>query len=465
MRVSKRTLLTFLLGILIGFFAVTQLVNPVKPEYGALFALPIVYGFCALFFLGMYENGLGNIGFLFVILLEVVKLVIIPIFMAFGDYSSTFRFLSRENLYKAVALMSWECLWIHISLWITMNTTRWNTNSKKRVPLVFTRPNRLFSFLVLFMTSFLIVTFLLIPESRGLYKTIFEIGDSAFTAAGETSIANYSTGTIVRAMLTLNKMVLDVERIVLPLYIMISFKKRNNSDNFGVFVCLLFSALQFLIISSTLARTVICSFLILYFGTQMYPEKAKFLTRMLFTATVIILVGYFTVRFLVGSRYGTTASNYISSLLNAYFGGVSNVAAGFNMKSGMEGETFWAACYGAIPFNSTLFGLQMTKVQSLYNTANSSYGQIPPMIIEGWYHFGAFFAPVYSAIFASLAYRYGVKFRRTSSPWHAIFDLFFAILCAISISMYDFEIALVWITNLLIPGKLLARMDRKENIE
>lgn len=146
---------------------------------------------------------------------------------------------------------------------------------------------------------------------------------------------------------------------------------------------------------------------------------------------------------------------YAAQIINAYFTGIDNVAATFNIPSGYARETFRAGLLGAIPFNSTLFGNRGKKFQYYYNLYNNAYGQIPPTIGTGYYYFGAFLSPVISGLFVILSMRYYKKSEHMEASLRYVAVVFCSIVFALGTVMYSPSITLSWYFSWGIPMLLL----------
>ena len=427
--------------------------------YPCLSILPFCFLIGTLVFNKLFSAIFENIGVLFVEILFAVRMVVIPFFMAITI--DMVRSPSTSSMFtKAVFLQCYEYLFIMLVLWCAhVSSKKRHSIHEKNEIYVFFNPGMAFSLCIVAMTIFVVGVWLLVPSSRNLYSSIFHFSDVDFTTVAY-STGSEAVGSLTRSILTLFKMAFDIVRILFPMFIILKIRKKYGYSHLGVAISLLFCVLQLLFIPSTTARAVISAFLLLYFTTKVYPEiERKFLTYTIL-GTVGVILAYFYIRFTVGSRYGTTGLEYISNILTAYFGGINNIASGFNIPKGHEVSAFWGSLYSAIPFNSTLFGLKVETLQNFFNAANNSYGQITPMISEGCYYFGSAFAPVFSAIFALVAYRYGQKQNVEINPWMNICYLFIAIMSAISIVMYNEQIIVVWFTNWLIPMTLIAAMTK-----
>lgn len=183
-----------------------------------------------------------------------------------------------------------------------------------------------------------------------------------------------------------------------------------------------------------------------------------------------MLVLYFVVRYFVNTTVGlyskdNGAMSYAAQIINAYFTGVDNVAAIFNIPSGHESEAFRVGVLGAIPFNSTLFGNRGNKLQYFYNLYNSSYGQIPPTIGTGYYYFGTILSPVITGLFVILSMRYYKKAENMEASLRYVAVVFCSIVFALGTVMYSPSITLSWYFSWGIPMLLLTLFtgENKEN--
>ena len=135
---------------------------------------------------------------------------------------------------------------------------------------------------------------------------------------------------------------------------------------------------------------------------------------------------------------------YIAQIINAYFSGIDNVAAVFNVPSGYTAEALRADLVGAIPFNTTLFGNSGHKFQYFFNLYNRSYGQIPPSISTGYYYFGPILAPLFSGIFVYWSMKYSALANNTKASLKYIAYAFCSIVFALGACMYSPAITLQW---------------------
>ena len=99
-----------------------------------------------------------------------------------------------------------------------------------------------------------------------------------------------------------------------------------------------------------------------------------------------------------------------------------------------------------------------------FNSANSTYGQIPTTIGSGYYYFGFLLAPIYSVIFTIMAYKMGVKLNQTSNLISKTRYLFLIITFAMGIIMYNIQITLTIIFSTAVPMYIIERIAMAHQI-
>ncbi len=463
--IKRRQLGILCFFILFSLYAAASLMFGVKEQsyYSIIYLLPVTYLVCIVLFAVVFREIDQNLGVLAIILLEFIRMVLTPLFMQNGNFSSPFKgVISQQDIEAGIGLMCYECFVLFIVL--AVRVSKYSNVNQEKSEISIVPPSAFLKIAIYFMTAYILVISLLFPKVWLLYSNVLHFSDSDFTTVTHT-VSSIAGNAIERALFTLFKMFLDIDRICLPMLIMLKFRNKYGERISGVLLCVLFSAAQLTLISSTTARSVIAALLLLYLTTKLYKRYTKLIYICGISGIIFLVVAYFLIRFNVGSRYGDNILEYSSNILNAYFSGLANVAAGFNLPDGKESATFWGALYSAIPFNSTLFGLTVEKLQPLYNEANNSYGQIQPMIVEGNYYFGMIFSPILSGFFANLSYKFGNISAKTSNAWEYMSALFISLMSAIAIGMYNEQILLVWFTDWLIPFYILAKFAHSNSKE
>lgn len=434
-----------------------------RPDYyGLLPLLPITFIIVNIIFIDLYKSIPSNIGLTIIVLLYFFRMVFLPLFMVLGDYESLLKFNLAANTDKAIYLMIYELIVIYFVSYITFNKNK-DTVSKKKYKGKKPIKLKLFGEILFILSVFCILVWILIPESHSIYKTILQAGDPDFTWGFYDHRAE-NVNSLERITLTLFTLIMDIIIIFVPAYILIAIK-RKFSTNLGIILSMPLVLSPMLLVSATIAHSILYVFLLLLFIGKLYP---KFKNKLYFISVLsasIFVIFYFFLRFNTGeSRYGQeNIFQYLSSILTAYFTGLDNVAATFNVSEPFKLDSLFYNLYGAIPFNNTFFGLEGTNLQSLFNLANSSYGQIPSTIGSGYYYFGFIFAPLISVVLVFISVKYGNLAINQYNLWKYVTYSFFSILMAMGLVMYNETIVLRWFTNLILPLLILSNFSSDED--
>lgn len=434
-----------------------------RPDYyGLLPILPIAFIIVNLIFVDLYKSIPSNIGLTVVVLLYFFRMVFLPLFMVLGDYQSLLKVNLATNTDLAVYLMIYELVAVYFVSYITFNKEKHfhiSRSNGKRKPLKL----KLFGEILGVFFIFCVLVWILIPESNQIYKTIFQAGDSDFTS-GFYNHRTADVGFVKRIILTLFTLVMDIIILFVPAYVLI-WIRRKFSTNIGIILSVPFILSPLLLVSATIAHSILYVFLLLLFLGKLYPRFKNKLYMISLTCASSFVILYFFIRFNTGeSRYGNESIfQYFSSILTAYFTGLDNVAATLNVSEPYKIESLFFNLYGAIPFNNTFFGLEGANLQTVFNFVNSSYGQIPSTIGSGYYYFGFIFAPLFSVILVFLSVKYGKKAMNQLNLWKYITYTLFSIIMAMGLVMYNETIVLRWFTNLILPLLILSNFSNDKD--
>mgnify|MGYP004651068005 CR=1 FL=1 len=418
--------------------------------------LPLGYFLISLLFYKNFGYITNNISKLMVVSLFFVRLVILPFLYAGNIDAQLFegRNLVESHFSKACLLMVYEYFAVNTALFFyehKRERRKWhikhivsNTDISKG--------------LVICLAIYVLGIAFFLPQYSQSFQTIFSLGDINFTVA--SSKIEYSVGSLGRVLKTLFSMAVQLFRILFPALLMREAYKRNSNSRACTIWLVLGCALQFMFLTSTFAEAIVACLTLVMFYIKLYPSRKTKTFFFLGASTLGMLVFYFVVRYFVrtvGGLYSKEdgATNYAAQIINAYFTGVDNVAATFNIPSGHGAEAFYAGVIGAIPFNSTLFGNRGNKLQYYYNLYNSAYGQIPPTIGAGYYYFGALLSPAVTVFFIVLSMRYYKKAEKMEASLRYVAVIFCSVTFALGTVMYSPSIALAWYFGWGIPMLVL----------
>jgi hypothetical protein len=417
-----------------------------------MFALPLSYFLSSLFFRDNFRDLTDNISVLLIESLFFVRIVILPCIYSFYPSLQLFegRATVETGFNAACLLMVYEVFMVQFMIFLYKHT-RHNSSEKK------TFKNSAVDIskgLIIFLALYIVIVSFALPNYKENFKSILSLGDANFTVASER--LEYSIGTFGRIIKTLYSIGFQLFRVLFPAYII---NREYNHDNYSKksnYLLLACCTLQFLFLTSTFAEAIVACLAIILYYLSLYPERKKKTYAILGASTFGMVLIYFSVRYFVNTSVGlyykdNGVATYAGQIINAYFTGVDNVAAIFNIPSGHQVEAFKSGIIGAIPFNSTLFGVRGNKLQYFYNSANMSYGQIPPTIGAGYYYFGPILSPIITAIFVVMSMHYNLQSKRVGKSLRQISYNFCSIVFALGTVMYSPSITLAWYLSWGIP--------------
>ena len=307
----------------------------------------------------------------------------------------------------------------------------------------------IFKILVPFLLLLALISIVAFPQLRSNYKTILTLNVREFTS--DTSI-ELSGGFAVRVVDTLFSLNIQLLRIVLPTYVLYTLSVKYRESKIIHVTVLIFTILQFMVLSSTFAEALVADLVFVYFYFQLYPERKARTLLILGASTLGMIIVFFSVRYTVSNGGYLSRTNgkiyYYSQVLNSYFQGIDNISACLNIPSGYRIEGMLGAIIKAIPFNTTIFGnTGLNRLTIYFNQFNNTKGQIIPTIGAGYYCFGTLLAPIYSVIFTYYALKYEDRARQNKDNINFISYFFLAVVFSLGVGAKSPSITLRWLLS------------------
>ena len=417
-----------------------------------LFILPLGYVIASIVFCCNYSNLVDNVPKLIIISLYFVRLVVLPFLYTFNIDIQLFEGKSSVSSHftQACILMTYEYFIVQLSIYCYEHWKR----QKRFIFSNITLEVDISKILIGFISLYVIAIAVFLPQYASNFKTIFELDNADFTVASVG--AEYSVGTFGRVLKTLFSMFVQLFRVLFPAMLISRAFEHNPNSSISTFILAFGCFLQFMFLTSTFAEAIVACLTVVLFYIKLYPNRRKKTFLFLGCSTLGMVFLYFIVRYLINdasSMYSKKngAIGYATQIINAYFTGVDNVAAMFNVPSGYESESFCAGVLGAIPFNSTLFGNHGNKLQHYFNVFNNAYGQIPPTIGAGYYYFGTIISPIISGLFVLMSMKYYKAANKEDASLKYVAHIFCSIVFALGTVMYSPSITLAWYFSWGIP--------------
>lgn len=457
-RISLRGFIFFFSSFIIAIIVGTA---PSCPEkYSFLFVLPLAFSICSFIFGNVIDATRNNIATLVVVVLYYMRLSIIPLIMVLGNYAG---YYDPHNITGAEMLMVFEviCVFIAAELARRRNndlglydvnqvgeslTIRQNSRQSRIV----------FGTVILLILVFMTYVYIRFPAVKNLYTSLFSYEGSLATE----SILTISQNTGNRSFLTLFSLLSDFMRVLIPTYLFLEIKKAFGERLLSIFLSLPIILVQFAFVGATSALAIFCAFVNLLVLVQLYPTYKKRVLRITYLGVFFAIVVLFLIKLSNTVLYTGERWNSLSAMLQAYFAGVNNVAACFNIPKSLEWETLFFDIYYTIPFNGTLFGLSGATSANLFNQYNHGKFQIIPCIGQAYYYFGPLLAPIVPAMMVYYGIKVNGKINSEKNPWLFTAKTLLWVYLVISPVMYNGQILLSRINSTIIPCLLVALLSK-----
>lgn len=421
--------------------------------------LPLSFLFVSVMYSRLYLEIHKNIAVLLILVGYFIRDVATPLALALGNYTTVFPKLSSENINTAIFLMMYEVVIVFTGIHLYLLFKR-RSKGTIRIADSFaaqTWSYRSFNAVLLLCVLFCIGVFLYIPEIGGLYKPIF--GNSQ----GIASI-NYTAdqialrGSLRRVLFTLFTYVLSFIRYVIPAYfIYVIYKKKGDSLK-GIILSVPFLVLPFLVVGTTNIEPFLGLLLNMVLVKRLYPRNSQHLTRAFLILGGSLVISIFGAKMhLIGQSTGNSGFESLSEVLCAYFPGVGNAAATYNIVDINPLKTLFYDFYSTIPFRGSLFGLAGVSLAGLFNESNGIGGNIIPCVSYAEHYLGFAIAPLVPMSMAVLSLVMHDRAENTNEYWQYFYFVFAMIFLAIAPNMYNSVIYLSWAFGVFLPLLVLTK--------
>lgn len=426
-------------------------------EYSLLFLLPLTFCLLTILSGNCFTRIIKTTPALILYALYMMRNVVVVYVMYKGNYAG---YYSTSNGSDAIILMAYETVIIFFTMWyaihrysvqdveceVDLDLQEW---TNRKVPPLFALA---FYIIILFM----VVVFITHPSVKGLYISLYRFNGSLMTES-VTTVA----GDGNRSIITLFTFFADFMRVLLPVYLFRVIRRYVGTEWIGVLLSLPIIALQMAFVGATSALAIFCAFVDFYALLRIYPNYQKQLTRLLYVSAGLIVVVLFVVKFSNTVLYTGSEFEGISEMMQAYFGGVCNISASFNIPKTEKWSALFFDLYYTIPFNGTLFGLSGKTSANLFNAYNYGKFQIIPCIGQSYYYLGAVLAPIVPAMMCYFAIKVFNTSKQESNIWmYTSKTLLWFYLC-ISPIMYNGQILLGRLNNTILPCLLVTFLAQK----
>lgn len=434
---------------------VTLLASFGKEGYILFWLLPLSY----VLFLSIGQSAFyqvpQNIGVTVLIFIQFIRLVLSPILVVSSGYIEVITYNSSSNMPLACMLMLMESFAITIAL-----ASKIDIKVKKTYGIDNKKCNQKMTMLMILIVIITAVVCRFAPEILRNYRTILGVfTDAEYSNVEQAYIVNqYASGFFKKLMLVLANYILKVLRILLPTFIMVWLYIKSGKYSRPLAMILVFS--PFILVDGAIARSIYFTLFLLIIYNHLFGIDIKKLYIPIALGGIFVII-YFIFRYKL-SGGNSTLLEYFAEKSVDYFAGANIVAGSQNLPRDISTRLHYllGEFIRTIPFCNTLFGLDSADtVQFFFNKYNmTAGGQIPTTIGMSSYYLSILFAPAFSFWFARMTKKYGIKMNETDNPYYKLVYLYISFISALGIGMYNIEITLGTIVQVIFPIFIITRL-------
>lgn len=416
-------------------------------KYGGLWILPLITGF--FYLIPVYRTNHYIVDTLSLIVGAAIFLrnCISPLLLSVTNFSAEIDGGRQEYYNQSYVLLSLETF---IILCIVYIQTRklfcnsgklellYNLTEKKQLVL-----GKSFVPVLLIVGIFCLFFVFSSPSVLKPYAPIWAVQDQLDSLFRETTI--YDT------LFAFFWGIFGVMFVVYMVSLLCKFKKRN------LVYLLTLAIVVFLPIFMTSENYgyVLISIVVTYVFAEYVLGKINIVFKFsVATLSFLVLFSVLLIKGYEGSAVGQSLWGEVSSFIQAYIPGVSNVSGIFKMTGAPKLTTLFYDFYYMIPFRNTLFGLPGDfRSVIFFNEANGVISQIIPCVGQCYWYFG-YFGCIVSAL--PVAFSYSLAKRINFKVRSVDYILLFAsVYCALTPFLYNYTILGSWLFMTLLPVYLV----------
>jgi len=436
------------------------LMSDAPSGYKNLAFLPLTFLFVSIVYSRLYLEIQKNIAVLLILAGYFIRDVVTPLALALGNYTTVFPWLLSENINTAIFLMMYEVVVVFTGIRLYLLFKRGPKETTRIADSFATQTwsYRSFNAVLLLCVLFCIGAFLYIPEIGGLYKSIFG-NNQQIASFGYTFDQIALRGSLRRVVFTLFTFTLNFIRYVVPAYFIYAIYRTKGDSPNGVILSIPFLVLPFLIVGSSNIDPFLGLLLNMVLVKRLYPRNSRHLIRASLILGGLLFVSVFGAKMhVMGQWTGIAGFESLSETLCAYFPGVGNAGAAYNIVDINPLKTLFYDFYWTIPFRGSLFGLEGTTLANLYAESNGVSGQIIPCVSYAEHYIGFVLAPLAPMSMAVLSLAMRDRAENANKYWQYFYFVFAMVFLALAPNIYTFVIILAWAFGVFLPILMLTKL-------
>jgi len=379
----------------------------------------------------------------------ILRNIIAPALLVISDYSAEISSFTKESFDLAIILILLETLCI--LLVVARMTNRISNESKRdneRYDIEF-RCGRLFKSILLILLLICIICIYLNSSILTAYTATWRINNETarMTKQVDTVYTIFSLCFEILKMmiivfgfsLLVNKKDSWIKTVLIA--VLIGIPALFTSENYGYI-------LINIVVSSV-------------FAVSVFPKQNRRLMVSTVLMFVLLFIGIFAVKGSTTSKTNINIFKDLSTFLQGYLGGVTNVAGASKLVNIDKTICLFYDIYFMVPFRNSLFGIPGDYRSTVFfNSVNGVNSQIIPCISQGYLYL-SFVTVIFSALLIYSGYSIIIKMNNRiniASDYIYLFVIFYFVLTPF---MYNYTILGSWLLMVLVPAMLVFRAANK----
>ena len=462
MKKNNKNIILFII-ILISSIIITGLMIFLNnnDSYWFLNFLPLLFVLVLMVCYNTFSNIFTSFSVLLLIGCYYMRIVILPLVYVIFDYSSL---VTNEVFSSYIVHASLLTIYEFFIVMFFCNIVIRKQNKKKDMQLsrlekkeIVHVKNKKMTYIVFILVLFVVISYILYPTFISYFHFIFETNYEAQNAYSINYVAMQQS--IPKLLYWLVVYAFGILQIILPILLISYINKTKLTQNFKFLISIIVVLAVLLIATPDVAKSIIISLTLGIVLLKLYPKKKRIIS-------FVLIVGFIPVVFLgIFIKSGVhEIGNSISSVSQAYFSGIPNIATSFLLQGRPNPLMIFTDIVKATPFVLSFF----KDVQStpnlfnyiLFNNTDGHHSQIIPMIGQSMYYFGILLSPIISVLSATIALYFEKKYSQISYICEKYLYLLIAIYFAIAPVVYNFSIMISIFLQLFLPCLLIIKLPK-----
>ncbi len=431
--------------------------NNIEEGYSLLWLLPFSFTLLSMCSLNILNQITKSIALAIIYGGYFIRFVLTPFFLKLGNYRVIFNTLNPMYIEKAILLMTYEITLVLICLELYLLKSKKRTDlNNHNMKSIFTvaENNKTLHFILIFTSFICLIILLYIPWLLDSFTSIFSNKLDIVTNDYSFNIVVYR-GSLERILATLFVFIFDFLRYIIPVYLLeLNFKKHKYS-NLGYILAIFVCFSPFMVISGSNVQPFIGLIINIVMLIKLYPNKRKSILRVFSVLSISILLALFISKLtLIGEFSGTSNISSLGMTLNAYFPGVGNTAAAFNIIDNNKLQTLFYDMFSTLPFRYSFFPTISSKevtLTMLFTQYNFAPGNIIPTVSGAAHYLGIVLAPIIPVLLTIFSVRMEKRAKQKEEYWHYFYYMFFSIRVAMIPNTYNHVSFISIMINQLLP--------------